>query len=289
MKTPASFAHMAFSAALSAVKAANLLMSLAITASLGILMIFSLNCSEPLGPQPGTDPRDSLAVNAILKANNLKWPADRSFISIGREGRINRLDLSAKGIKVIPSDIGALDRLEDLVLRDNRIESMPEEVEALTALTFLDLSGNRLETLPDGFRLARLKRIHLSRNLLTALPLNIDVTSLEFLLLDSNRIRALPPDFRYLQALNTLRVDGNLLDSLPSDIGGNQSLRRLNAKGNAIRTVPASLMELPLDYLNLGDNRLCGLDSTDADPIPEAMQAWLDGMDRDWRESQHCP
>ena len=61
------------------------------------------------------------------------------------------------------------------------------------------------------------------------------------------------------------------------------------AKGNAIRTVPASLMELPFDYLNLGDNRLCGLDSTDADPIPEAMQTWLDGMDRDWRESQRCP
>lgn len=285
MKTHVSFARMG----LAAVKAANLLMSLAITASLGLLMIFSLNCSEPLGPQPGMDPRDSLAVIAILKANNLKWPADRSFVSIGREGRVNRLDLSARGIETIPSDIGELDGLEDLVLGDNRLESMPQAVEALTALTFLDLSGNRLETLPDGFRLARLKRIHLSRNRLTALPLNIDVTDLEFLLLDSNRIRVLPPDFRYLQALNTLRIDGNLLDSLPSDIGGNKSLRRLNANGNAIRTVPASLMDLPLEYLNLGDNRLCGFDSEDEQPIPESMKAWLDGMDRDWRESQRCP
>ena len=285
MKAPFSFARMA----LSAVKAANLLMSLAITASLGILMIFSLNCSSPNGPEPGMDSRDSLAVGAILKANNLKWPADRSFIGVDRDKRVNRLNLYAMGIEVIPSDIGELDRLESLVLGNNRIKSMPKAVEALTALTFLDLSGNRLETLPDGFRLTRLNRIDLGRNLLTALPVNIDVTNLEFLFLDSNRIRTLPPDFRYLKALNTLRVDGNLLDSLPSDIGANESLRRLNAKGNAIRTVPASLMELPLLYLNLGDNRLCGLDSTGADPIPEAMQTWLDGMDRDWRESQRCP
>jgi hypothetical protein len=172
MTSPASFARMA----LSAVKAANLLMSLAIAASLGILMIFSLNCMNPLGPVTAMEPRDSLAVGAILKANNLKWPADRSFAGVDNAGRVTRLDLHAMGIEAIPSGIGAL-----------------------------------------------------------------------------------------------------------------KSLRRLGARGKAIRTVPLSLMELPLEYLDLGDNRLCAPDSKDADPIPEAMRTWLDGIDRGWRESQRCP
>jgi hypothetical protein len=272
---------------LAAIKAANILMSLAITASLGALMLASLNCSMPLEPQAGIDTEDSMAVAAVFRANNLPWPGDRSFLGTDQAGHVIRLSLYSKGLQVLPREIGRLTRLQELVLANNLLATLPQEMEALTELTVLDASGNLLDSVPDGYGLVHLQRLDLSRNRLTALPLNINVTRLEVLYLEGNRIRSLPPDFHYLTVLRELGLSSNLLDSLPADIGELRALRHLNVSRNALRTLPASLTGLELDYLNVGGNHLCFPDTSDSASV--AMTRWLDDRDRDWRASQTCP
>ncbi|GEM_PF-4668741 len=288
MKTtpsPANIANTGFAA----IKAANILMSLAITASLGVLMIASLNCSVPVAPVSGIDREDSLAVAAIFSANQLPWPKDYGFIEISSEARVTRLTLYFKGIKVIPPDIRELTHLKTLQLGGNLLKDMPQEVENLTELTYLDLSSNQLDSLPDGFRLAHLAHLDLSRNRITALPTNIDVTGLVELALDSNRITSLPADFRYLTALVDLKLADNKLDSLPSGFGELRSLKRANLSHNGLKKLPASMAGMRLDYLNLGWNHLCFPDSAHADTSGTGMAVWLNEADRDWRSTQSCP
>lgn len=272
---------------LRSVKAANILMGLAIAGGFGLLGLFSLNCGELTMPETSLDRDDSLAVSAIFKANNKPWPKIYYPPRDGA-GRVVGLFLGSMDIDTIPPEIGILTKMTHLDLRNNKIRSLPAEVEELTDLTVLDLRGNSLKNLPDGFQLARLTDLDLGANQITSLPLNVDVTALVTLRLDSNLITFLPPDYRYLTALASLDLRNNLLDSLPSDFGVLSNLKRLMVAGNALPSLPPRLMELNLDFLNVADNRICLTDPAQSDSAQTVMAEWLDGMDRDWRATQKC-
>lgn len=67
-------------------------------------------------------------------------------------------------------------------------------------------------------------------------------------------------------------------------------VNRLNLFDMGIEVIPSDIGLLDrMEGLALGNNRLCAIDSTGPEPIPEAMKRWLDGMDRDWRTTQRCP
>lgn len=61
---------------------------------------------------------------------------------------LQRLDLNANGLAVLPASIGQLKRLEYLDMSQNRLLELPEEIGMLTNLKHLVLFDNDLQTLP---------------------------------------------------------------------------------------------------------------------------------------------
>jgi hypothetical protein len=59
-----------------------------------------------------------------------------------------RLDLSALGLRSLPTEIGQLTALQHLHLGNNWLKSLPPEIGQLTALEELRLGGNRLRSPP---------------------------------------------------------------------------------------------------------------------------------------------
>ena len=58
------------------------------------------------------------------------------------------LNLSNRGIKRLPSEIGQLTNLIVLFLHNNQLSSLPPELGQLTNLHFLSLNNNELSSLP---------------------------------------------------------------------------------------------------------------------------------------------
>jgi small GTP-binding protein len=84
------------------------------------------------------------------------------------------LDLSGKGIEVLPTAIGNCTSLRKLVLSDNRLSVIPESITRLTNLVTLDLSSNCLSAIPEAItRLQKLTRLDLKDNPIIEPPLEV--------------------------------------------------------------------------------------------------------------------
>jgi Leucine-rich repeat (LRR) protein len=60
-----------------------------------------------------------------------------------------KVDLSSRGIRVVPKEILALKMLESLSLGFNKLSSLDPDIKQLSTLTKLVLTGNLLKSLPD--------------------------------------------------------------------------------------------------------------------------------------------
>jgi hypothetical protein len=90
------------------------------------------------------------------------------------------------------------------------------------------------------------------------------------------------PDMGRMTKLEIVRFDGDHLSMFSSSIGNCVALKELNLYGNELAALPLSIVSLsaPLTYLNVGNNRLCSVDSV--------MAAWIDRYDPFWRMNQRC-
>lgn len=77
---------------------------------------------------PGSFTKDSLAVLAILKANQIPSEKFSYIVKIGMDQRVHSLNLSRMGIDTIPNEIGDLGALEHLDLSNNRLRSLPDSI-----------------------------------------------------------------------------------------------------------------------------------------------------------------
>ena len=231
---------------------------------------------------------DSLSVLEILKANNISWDRYKYIKRINNDGYVVQLEIRSRYLKNIPSKIGNLVYLEYLDISDNEILTLPKEFEKLTNLTTFIAENNQIQKLPDGFRNAKLVKVYLSSNRISALPTNIDVTTIRELDLSSNKIRFLPPDFKYLSNLLSFNINNNYLDSLPVEIADMKILKRLDVSYNNLTQIPLAFSSLTLDYLNLDYNKLCvPFPALNVDENAK-IKTWMDNYDRDWSESQSC-
>jgi Leucine-rich repeat (LRR) protein len=77
-----------------------------------------------------------------------------------------KVDLSSRGIRVVPKEILALKMLQSLSLSFNKIGTLDPEIKQLGTLTKLVLTGNCLKTLPDEIgMLFELREVSRSRSL----------------------------------------------------------------------------------------------------------------------------
>jgi internalin A len=86
-----------------------------------------------------------------------------------RDGQ-TKLDLSAKLIQELPSEIGQLTNLRTLLLNGNHLKVLPDEIKHLRNLTTLNLNFNRLTLKDEIKQLRSLTSLGLNGNQLTTLP-----------------------------------------------------------------------------------------------------------------------
>ncbi|KDP29346.1 hypothetical protein JCGZ_18267 [Jatropha curcas] len=211
----------------------------------------------------------------------------------------------------IPSNFGALNKLQSLVLLENGLTGkLPRIVGKLTNLKRLVLSGNWFNgSIPDSFGgLNQLLILDLSRNLLSgSLPLSIGgMVSLLKLDLSNNRLQGkLPIEIGYLKNLTLLdlrnnKISGGLTNSLEemfsleemalsnNPIGGDlMGIKWHNLKNLVVLDlsnmgltgeIPISITELKrLRFLGLSDNNLTGNLSPKLATLPNVSALYLNG------------
>jgi len=181
------------------------------------------------------------------------------IIEQAAEEGVTSLDLSGKGLSVLPPEISQLTNLTPRDLNDNRLSTLPPEISQLTNLTELDLSSNQLSALPPEIsQLTNLTKLHLRSNQLSALPPEIvRLTNLTELDLSLNQLTALPPGISLLTNLTKLELSFNQLTTLPPEIGHLTKLMGLDLNYNQLTSLPPELFRLTnLTDLRLGNNRL---------------------------------
>ena len=195
------------------------------------------------------------------------------------------LDLSNKGLRRLPPEIGLLTHMRRLTLEGNRLTTLPPEIGDLRELRSLDVSDNWLSVLPPEIgrlshlselfaydnhlialppeltQLSHLKVLELHRNLLTVLPSKIgELGALRDLGLIGNRLRALPSDVGRLVHLQGLHLGNNEITSLPPQVGKLSELNHLCVYNNLLYELPISLRDLTnLRELLLHDNKTLGI------------------------------
>ncbi len=150
---------------------------------------------------------------------------------------ITELDLSSKGLRVIPDIVGECANLEVLVLRKNELEEVPPVVRRLEKLQVLDLYYNAIPALPDWLAELPLRELNLG----------------------INRTETFPAVVARIPTLETLVLAGT--DGLPAAIGDLTQLQSLAVAGTAGPIEPGGLARL-------GNLRTLGLGRLAA-PLPE--------------------
>ncbi|AXT59675.1 hypothetical protein D1816_04655 [Aquimarina sp. AD10] len=237
---------------------------------------------------------DYATLRAIYDANpgnTLSWDFNNLDISTyegvnSENDRVTALTLTAKGLTVLPSQIGDLSMLSLLYLQNNGIESIPAEISnlsqtltqfllsnnplksiptqigTLTNLEFLDLFNTDITTIPSTIgNLNNLISLNLSQNFdLTGLPSEIgnldNLTRLS--LIGANY--PIPTEIGNLSNLTFLNLSNADLSSFPTQVLGLTDLTELYLSGNTIATVPTGIGNLTnLSKLFLDSNSLTSL------------------------------
>jgi internalin A len=190
-----------------------------------------------------------------------------------------KLDLSGKGLKELPPEIGRLTDLEELVLdsmptqhpgkssrmKYNEIQKLPSEIGKLTKLQNLSIRGNRLINLPQSIEgLVNLEVLNISGNSLTSLPETIgQLFKLKSLDASSNKLANVPDTIQHTTALKSLKLNNNALTRFPDVILKLKSLECLALSNNEITILPESIGQLIcLQSLHIRFNQLAFLPST---------------------------
>ncbi|KAK9221170.1 hypothetical protein WN944_009595 [Citrus x changshan-huyou] len=160
----------------------------------------------------------------------------------------------------MPSEIGALSKLEELHLSYNSLTGrMPSEIGALSKLEELFLSDNSLTG-----NLTNLTHLDLSLNQLSGrLPQEVgNLKNLDALFLDNNHLTGpIPSTLYHLNQLSILYLAyNNLVGPLSKEVGNLKNLDRLLLnRNNLTGSIPSTIGYLNLlDELDLSHNRLNG-------------------------------
>jgi GTPase SAR1 family protein len=155
------------------------------------------------------------------------------------------LDLSRKGIEVLPAAISNCTNLKKLFLWSNSLSEIPDSITRLTNLQSLNLSHTSLSEIPDSITgLTNLQSLDLSYNSLSAIPDSIaGLTNLQSLDLSYNSLSAIPYSIERLTNLQSLDLSYNSLSEIPVWITRLQKLTRLNLDKNPIAEPPLEVVQ----------------------------------------------
>lgn len=240
--------------------------------------------STPPDPNAVYD-ADTLIVREILDTNGLSTMPLDSVAAVA-DGRVTSLDLSHRGLTILPSSIGGLSALQALYLHGNALAVLPDSITGLSGLSTLTVGGNRLCDPSTAVRAWLDTYVTLSgwrdRQLCASYATD---SVLVRAILDANGLF----DRGVIQVCDTAN-DGRIvrlllahraLRVIPDDIGGLLELETLDLHDNRLADLPETLATIPtLTTVDLEYNRLCSLSTN--------MARWADSLAPGWRAFQDC-
>nr|AVM85910.1 scribble [Oopsacas minuta] len=212
----------------------------------------------------------SLLQELWLDSNNLpEMPQEISHLS-----RLECLDVSKNRLDALPDNINLLQNLADLHLTENCIQWLPLGIGHLKKLTLLKVDINRLHSLPDTIEhLVELREFVLSENALESTPAALyELPNLEVLYLDQNRITHIPSSFGKNPSLRILSLRNNELVDIPESVRLLTELKVLDLRNNKLKCLPASMTELDLSALWIGESQILPVMKLDIEPNQGANQ-----------------
>ncbi len=173
-----------------------------------------------------------------------------------RNGKIVTLTLELKNLRILPPEIGQLNRLEMLELQRNEIEVLPPEIGKLDQLLQLNLQDNSIdsESIPkEIWNLSNLRGLNFAKNNLTSIPSEVgDLINLTHLILFDNQLVILPSQIENLTKLKELSVFKNKLTSVPPELGNLTALDVLLLYNNpTLTSLPEAVCNLQIIRLEV--------------------------------------
>lgn len=166
-----------------------------------------------------------------LAANNLNELNSKSF---GRIKQVVNLNFYKANLKVVPSGIRKVRKLEVLDLYHNHLTKIPNEVTTLRHITHLAISYNALLELPEDIGKMR---------------------SLHSIYAHHNQISRLPESITQLKSLVVLDIGFNQFVDFPTQIKSFRYLKELDLSSNRFTEFPKELLLIPpVEKLYLGGN-----------------------------------
>eukprot|EP00800_Vazella_pourtalesii_P006150 TRINITY_DN175_c0_g1_i3.p1 TRINITY_DN175_c0_g1~~TRINITY_DN175_c0_g1_i3.p1 ORF type:complete len:961 (+),score=297.86 TRINITY_DN175_c0_g1_i3:66-2948(+) len=199
----------------------------------------------------------SLLQELWLDSNNLpELPPEISHLS-----RLECLDVSKNRLDALPENFGLLQNLADLHLSENCIQWLPKGIGQLKKLTLLKVDVNRLHSLPDSIEcLGELREFVVSENAIETTPAALyELPNLEVLYLDQNKISSIPISFGKNPSLRILSFRSNELVDIPETVRLLTELKVLDLRNNKLKCLPASMTELDLSALWIGESQILPL------------------------------
>lgn len=168
--------------------------------------------------------------------------SDVNDFSNVNERTIRKVSLNDLGLKELPTEIIAIDSLEDLSLSLNKemdFSSSFSRLENPKALRKLSLVNCGLTSLPEEIiRFTNLERLYIGMNPdldpNQTMEVLSSLTNLKELWIQGNEWEYLPDTFSELNSLNLLYAKQNNFSSLPESINEVDSLKRVFIYGNPV-------------------------------------------------------
>ena len=165
-----------------------------------------------------TDPATTQLFYQNNVSGEVQWDMPESMDLLGSMAKLEKLELSYNGLRVLPESMSQLTCLKTLTIQYNHIHDLPRKIGHMAALEVLDLQNNDITVLPYSIlRCDKLQKLLVMSNALIKLPDLIGtMPNLAKIDVAANRLSTLPFSLGFSKVLKVLHVHDNPLVDPPT-------------------------------------------------------------------------